>query len=152
MQEIPDELSLGFSVLGCNVHCPHCHSKHTWDIFSKGEGIPLTYEEVKQAIEKQKYMTCVLFFGGEWEQDYLLNLLKQIKNEFNLKTALYSGRDLKHFFHSPLCDVLDFLKVGSYIKSLGSLIYPSTNQRLYKLKGGNIEKDLTPLFWKTRIK
>jgi hypothetical protein len=44
------------------------------------------------------------------------------------------------------------VKVGHYDQRLGGLIYPSTNQRLYTLKDGQVDKDITSLFWRTNIK
>ena len=49
---------------------------------------------------------------------------------------------------------LDYVKLGPYLKHLGPLKSPSTNQRLYLVQHrrntepGNILMDLTPKFWK----
>lgn len=62
--EIPDELSLGLTILGCNVHCPECHSKHVWDINSEYKGINLSWYELDDIIKSQRGITCVLFLVG----------------------------------------------------------------------------------------
>ena len=50
-KEIPNELSLGFVITGCNVHCPDCHSKHIWDVNSENKGICLTEDEIDRLIK-----------------------------------------------------------------------------------------------------
>ena len=146
-KEIPNELSLGISVLGCPVHCPECHSPHIWDVNCEGEGTNLTVEALENLIEQQKWVSCVLFFGGEWNMPYLNELLRKCK-ELGYKTALYSGHTLDWFKikHPNYRLYLDYIKVGRYDSKYGSLDYPSTNQRLYKL---DTNEDITHLFWKT---
>lgn len=151
-KEIPNELSLGISVLGCPVHCPECHSPHMWDINCKDEGTRLTLDELDKLIQSQKWVSCILFFGGEWDVclDELLRRCKELK----YKTALYSGHTLEWFEKNiPRYGLyLDYLKVGEYNPIYGSLIYPSTNQKLYTIKNEKVDKDITSLFWKTGIR
>ena len=149
-KEIPNELSLGISVLGCPVHCPECHSPHMWDVNCEGEGTYLTVKELENIIEQQKWVSCILFFGGEWDMIQLKELLKTCKN-LGYKTALYSGHELEWFkTNYPNYHLyLDYFKVGGYDAQYGSLDYPSTNQRLYKF---NPIEDITHLFWKTNIR
>lgn len=149
-KEVPKELSLGISVLGCPVHCPECHSPHIWDVNCEGEGTNLTVEALENVIEQQKWVSCVLFFGGEWNMPYLNELLRKCK-ELGYKTALYSGHTLDWFKvkHPNYHLYLDYIKVGRYDSKYGSLDYPSTNQRLYKL---DTNEDITHLFWKTNTR
>ena len=67
--EIPDELSLGFSILGCNIHCPNCHSQHVWDINSIGQGKELTYEELEDKVKNAKTKVKNLYNWGKIAQD-----------------------------------------------------------------------------------
>jgi hypothetical protein len=62
--------------------------------------------------------------------DALISLAKYAKEKYNLKIALYSGRDEvdDYFYHS-----WDYLKIGHYNEKLGPLSRGSTNQRLFKL-------------------
>ena len=149
-KEIPNELSLGISVLGCPVHCPECHSPHMWDVNCEGEGTDLTVKELENIIEQQKWVSCILFFGGEWDIMHLNKLLKTCK-DLEYKTALYSGHELDWFKikHPNFHLYLDYIKVGRYYSEYGSLDYPSTNQRLYKV---DTNEDITHLFWKTNIR
>lgn len=146
VSEIPNELTLGFSITGCTVHCPECHSKELWN---KKSGSILTLKKICNIIESQKGISTVLFLGGEWYQKSLVNSLVLIKSKYNLKTALYSGQDLKYFLTKyKLLNNLDYLKVGPYISEYGNLKNKQTNQRLYTLENGQIKKDITSLFWR----
>ena len=151
-KEIPDELSLGFVITGCDVHCSDCHSKHIWDINCEGLGKPMTIEVLDKTIQQQSWVSCILFFGGEWDALHLNNLLQYTKKNYDLKTALYSGRNFDFLKQSILLQYLDFVKVGPYNPLVGGLDYPSTNQRLYTLKNGDIDKDITHYFWRTNIR
>ena len=156
-KEIPNEISLGISITGCPIHCPECHSPYTWD---SNEGSILYVNTLHHLIDCQSYISCILFFGGEWQPDHLEYLLKSIsmrneersKND-QFKTALYTGQNLEFMQKYPsLLRLLDYIKVGPYDPILGSLDYPSTNQRLYTIENGIIKKDITSLFWRTNIK
>ena len=77
-------------------------------------------------------VTCVLFFGGEWWPDSLIEKLK-IARQMGLHTCLYSG-----FERVPnrISRHLDFLKLGPWRADLGGLTEPTTNQRFYDVKTG----------------
>lgn len=146
--EIPDEISLGISCLGCNVHCTGCHSQETWDIYSIGKGKQLKVQDICDALDKQKYITCVLFFGGEWAVDFL-KIVKELKDKKpDIKIALYTGRILEDFKNKEIINYLDYIKVGPYNKVKGNLRSKTTNQKLYKLENGRIAKNITHMFWR----
>lgn len=127
-QEVPDEISLALSISGCPLWCPGCHSSFTWD---KDFGEKLTLETLENLLKKHKFITCVLFYGGEWELETLIKYLDFIKSK-NLKTALYTGLNLDEI-PKILFNKLDYLKFGRYIKELGGLNSEKTNQFLLKL-------------------
>lgn len=79
-------------------------------------------------------VTCVVFFGGEWYEDELIELLDMAIAR-GLKTALYTGLD---DVSQRLKDRLTFLKVGPYKKENGGLASSATNQRLFKVATGEI--------------
>lgn len=124
--EVPGEISLALSISGCNIGCEHCHSSFTHD---PSYGTPLTYKEIDKLLSK--YVTCVLFYGGEWNIDELIDLLKYVKSK-NLKTCLYTGKSFKSMPVS-LLRLLDFIKVNPYNYKLGGLQSPDTNQKFYYL-------------------
>lgn len=145
-QEIPNELSLGISIMGCPIHCPDCHSKHLW----KEKGKPLPLSELQKIIDKQKYMTCILFLGGDWKNKfhfYLWWLREEYANKYKL--ALYSGYPLINAYRKQLLPYLDYIKVGQYIQEKGDLTSPNTNQILFK-KENNKLINITHLFWEKK--
>ena len=75
-QEIPNEISLAIHVTGCPLKCAGCHSSIYWNPHI---GQDLTIDHLCELLHRyEKYITCVLFLGGEWDTDYLLKLLKSM--------------------------------------------------------------------------
>lgn len=129
--EVPNEISLALNITGCTIHCKGCHSQWLWS----NKGKELTKEELINLIEKNKGITTVLFMGGDNFIEQLAELAKDIKYRYpNLKVAWYSGRcDIDYKVKKELETYLDYIKIGPYIKQLGGLDNPSTNQRFYKI-------------------
>ena len=88
----------------------------------------------------------MLFYGGEWQLERLLELIK-IAKEYNLKVCLYTGLELEKV-DKKLIDVLDYLKVGPYIEKLGGLNKKTTNQKMYKIDNGKLT-DITNKFYQS---
>lgn len=134
--EIPDEISLDINITGCPYRCPGCHSAY----LQQDIGTPLTTGILKEIIEKNTGISCVLFSGGDSCPVEVKTLAEYVhKNYPELKTAMYSGapKAWKILWESR---VLDYYKIGPWIKALGPLDSPTTNQRLYKLtKDGYID-------------
>lgn len=136
-QEVPDQVSLAFTVSGCPLRCKGCHSQDTWPLQS---GSPLS--NIQFAHYLNQYLgliTCVLFFGGEWAPDQLIDKLK-IARQQGLNTCLYSGFD-----HVPkrITKHLNFLKTGPWRGDRGGLDAPNTNQKFINVSTG---EDLTYRF------
>ena len=148
--EIPNEISLGVSISGCRIHCPHCHSKELWE----DVGEQLTVESLEALLRQHKGVTCLLLMGGEHDLDTLTELLMYAHKR--IKTAWYSGLDILPKNKRGMLQFLDFVKFGHYDQELGGLQNPNTNQRLYHLipkkskkKGQWIQSEnITHLFWK----
>jgi len=136
--EIPDEISLALSISGCPLRCPNCHSKET---YPNDFGKQLDSFEMERLLDKNKLISCVLFYGGEWDKYALINLLNIVKNR-GYKTALYTGLEVGEIPRT-IYQMLDYIKVGSYIEELGTLRDSNTNQRLIELATG---KDITYKF------
>ena len=142
-QDVPDELALAISLSGCHIHCKGCHSAFTWDPFF---GELLTDDMFRNIIKNNKYASCVLFYGGEWQLERLLELI-EIAKEYRLKVCLYTGLELEKV-DKKLIDVLDYLKVGPYIEKLGGLNKKTTNQKMYKIENGKLI-DITNKFYQS---
>lgn len=139
LQEVPGEVSLAWLVTGCPLACPGCHSRDSWD---PRAGSALTAARLDDWLARyQGLLTCVLFFGGEWQRQALLALLRQVRRQ-GLKTCLYTGRER---IPDVLLAELDYLKTGPWRAALGGLDSPHSNQRLVRLSDG---ESLNPLFWR----
>ncbi len=135
-QEVPNEVSLGFICTGCSLRCKGCHSVDTWD---PNKGILLTEQRFKSWLDNyQSLITCVVFFGGEWQESQLVNRL-EIAEKRRLKTCLYTGLE---DVSSSLKSALTYLKTGRYIPELGGLSSTDTNQRFVELSSGRILNSL----------
>ncbi len=131
-QEVPDEISLSFLITGCPLKCPGCHSADSWN---PAKGHILTTEVLKNFITKYRgAITCVLFMGGEWQPEELLEFLLFCRKQ-NLKTCLYTGLD---DVSSTIKKELTFLKTGSWKKDQGGLSMQNTNQKLVELESGKV--------------
>jgi len=129
-QEVPDEISLCFSITGCKIGCTGCHSTELWN---ENYGFPLTNKHFIFWLKKyQSLVSCVVFFGGEWQANALIEKLLIAKN-FGLKTCLYSGE--KHI-DIQISQHLNFLKTGEWQANLGGLESPNTNQVFRNIETG----------------
>ena len=138
LQEVPHEITLCFSICGCTLRCSGCHSPFLW---KEENGILLTEAEFRLQLSKYHgLISCVLFMGGEWDHDALLNLLK-IARKRNLKTCLYTGLDE---IPDDLKFELTWLKTGAWNKDLGGLNNPLTNQKFIEV---STNKKLNYLFY-----
>lgn len=143
--EIPDEITLAVSISGCPIRCPGCHSQYLW----ADTGEPLTVEAVAEMLKSHVGITCLCLMGGDQDPAEIDRLAHWTKENSKVRTAWYSGRDklppeirLENF---------DYLKIGPYDDSRGSLNARTTNQRLYRVerKGAALElTDITHRFWK----
>jgi anaerobic ribonucleoside-triphosphate reductase activating protein len=131
VQDVPDEIALAISLSGCPLKCKGCHSVETWD---PEFGNLIDEEILNRLIEKNRGISCVLFYGGEWNMDVLNRLFLAVKSK-NLKVALYTGLE-KSELTTDLLHNLDFLKFGRWKKDLGGLTSQTTNQEFWTIKEG----------------
>ena len=136
-EEIPDRVTLAFSISNCQNRCKGCHSA----FLRKDVGDILDEEVLVKKFSKTiSRCNCVLFLGEGNDIDGLIRLSDYIRTEFNVETAIYSGRDS---VEDCIFEHFDYVKVGSYQADLGGLNKRTTNQRLYYHKN-----DITYKFWK----
>ena len=188
-QEVPNEISLSFLIAGCPLKCKGCHSADSWRVTSEANEVDKANETVKSKIhpinsnaknyltkgylenrikQYQDMISCVLFLGGEWEIEKLIELLQTVKNTNpSLKTCLYTGLELdeivelieqeinekveigwKYIFDNNL---LDYLKTGRWIRELGGLDNKNTNQRFYKVNVNEVNNKEVGIFSQNNI-
>jgi len=143
-QEIPDEVTLAINISNCPCRCPGCHSHYLWEDI----GLPLDADAIDAFV--QEYgddITCIAFMGGDAEP-MAVNQLAQYIHEAHpeFKVAWYSGR-IRISGAIKKTD-FDYIKIGPFIKHLGPLKSPTTNQRLYRLTDDGTFEDITSRFWK----
>lgn len=125
--EVPEEIALCINISGCPIHCKGCHSPHLWQDI----GTELKPVTLSNLIANNHGITCISFMGGDADADAVMKLAKWVKNNTELKTCWYSGRELKDL--SIDYQAFDYLKTGPYIIELGGLNSSNTNQRFYKI-------------------
>ncbi|MDG6447852.1 anaerobic ribonucleoside-triphosphate reductase activating protein [Glaesserella parasuis] len=133
-QEVPNETSLAFLISGCPLGCKGCHSIESWKLGS-GQFLSEIYLQQRLA-QYQGLISCVLFMGGEWLPELLLQRL-QLVRQSGLKTCLYTGLELEQLPQEILA-VLDYVKTGRWIAELGGLNCITTNQRFISLQTGEV--------------
>ncbi|MDG6267027.1 anaerobic ribonucleoside-triphosphate reductase activating protein [Glaesserella parasuis] len=133
-QEVPNETSLAFLISGCPLGCKGCHSIESWKL---GSGQILSEIYLQQRLAQyQGLISCVLFMGGEWLPELLLQRL-QLVRQSGLKTCLYTGLELEQLPQEILA-MLDYVKTGRWIAELGGLNCITTNQRFINLQTAEV--------------
>ena len=129
VEEVPGEIAYAISLSGCQLACKGCHSAETWN---PTFGSPITPSVLAAILQKQKHISAVLFYGGEWSP-YELEALFIVCQSANLKICLYTGLELKEV-PDKLLPYITTIKVGRYIEELGGISKELTNQRIIQLK------------------
>ena len=146
--EIPQQITLGISISGCQIHCKGCHSRELWE----DKGTQLTRRGLENLIINNNGITCLLLLGGEHDIDNLINLFYYVSVTFpKIKTAWYCGLDMIPKDKEEILDYLDYVKIGEIDFNLAGLDSPDTNQKLYKInhnQEGNKLIDITYKFLK----
>jgi len=125
-QEIPDEISLAFTLKACQFNCIGCHSPHLKEV----KGKQLDIELINNLLMKYgDSITNILFLGEGNDKKELIKLMAW-SSKFK-KVSIYSGKDYVEHEYLPY---LSYYKVGSYQESFGGLSSENTNQRLYKIQ------------------
>ena len=79
-QEVPHEVSLAYTIAGCPLRCPGCHSADTWNA-RQGRALSPAYLQ-RRLGDYAGLLSCVLFFGGEWQTAALLECLRTARAAF----------------------------------------------------------------------
>ena len=143
-QEIPDEVTLAINISNCPCHCPGCHSHYLWEDI----GLPLNTDAIDAFVSQYgRNITCIAFVGGDGDPKGVDMLAQYIHEEHpQYKVAWYSGR-IRITSVVNKTD-FDYIKIGPYIKHLGPLKQPTTNQRLYRQNDTGEFEDITSRFWR----
>jgi anaerobic ribonucleoside-triphosphate reductase activating protein len=115
----------------------------------ENKGNPLDTKELYRLVEQYKTgITCVCFMGGDNEPESVAQLANQVKKNYGVKVAWYSGKnDLPQ---NVSTDHFDYIKLGRYVAELGALDSATTNQRMMKRLADGRVKDITEWFRKNK--
>ena len=143
-QEIPDEVTLAINISNCPCRCPGCHSRYLWEDL----GLPLDTAAIDDFVEQYGTdITCIAFMGGDGDPRGVGQLAEYIHEEHpQFHVAWYSGRIRIPSVVSVTN--FDYIKIGPYIRHLGPLKEPTTNQRLYRIQPDGQMVDITERFWR----
>ena len=143
-QEIPDEVTLAINISNCPCRCPGCHSRYLWEDI----GLPLDTAAIDDFVEQYGTdITCIAFMGGDGDPRGVGQLAEYIHEEHpQFHVAWYSGR-IRIPSVVSVTD-FDYIKIGPYIRHLGPLKEPATNQRLYRIQPDGQMVDITERFWR----
>ena len=142
--EIPDEVTLAINISNCPCHCPGCHSHYLWEDI----GLPLNTEAIDHFVEEYGTdITCISFMGGDSDPKSVNMLAQYIHEEHpQFKVAWYSGKTVISAAINK--KDFDYIKIGPFIRHLGPLKNPKTNQRLYRISDTGDMEDITSRFWR----
>ena len=130
LQEYPDEITLAINISNCPFRCEGCHSP--WLREDKGQVLSVSILDT--LIEDNQGISCIGFMGGDRTLDEVQSLARHIHAKYpGLKVGMYSGRALLQDL-KPLFPILDYIKVGPYIKEKGGLDSKDTNQVFYMIE------------------
>ena len=119
-QEVPEEVTLAINITNCPNQCPGCHSKYLWE----NSGKQLDTNELYRLVDQYKTgITCVCFMGGDNEPESVAQLANQVKKDYGVKVAWYSGKN-----------------------ELPQNVSATTNQRMMKRLADGRVKDITEWF------
>lgn len=138
-QEFPDEVTLCLNISNCPGLCKYC--SEPW--LREDIGTTLTLNYLDELIEEHPDITMIAFMGGDANHSEIFEFGKYIKNTTNLKVGFYSGRD---YLNMNLLQTLDYYKIGRWIcpegpvedwykKTWGPIVFPFSNQLLFKKEG-----------------
>ena len=131
-------------VSGCDIHCPGCHNKETWD---PNSGKTFTSEDFDKIVEQlnRPEITRLTISGGHplmpCNRSMVDLIIQGIRTRFGntKKIWLYTGykyEDLDEECKS-ICNHCDVIVDGQYIESLKDISLEfrgSSNQRIIKMK------------------
>ena len=111
---------------GCDIHCPGCQNKSTWDI-TKGTEIEI--DDLVSELKSKMRSNKITITGGEplYQMEALIELVNKLEG-FDI--ALYTGHE-ESDVPEELKKKIKYLKCGPFIERLKTTIKPfvgSSNQ------------------------
>lgn len=116
---------------GCNLHCPGCQNKSTWDL---DKGTLISVSDLANILKEKAKNKKITISGGEplLQKEALLELFEELK-DFDL--CLYTGHELEEV-PQEILKYLKYIKVGRFIQELRTSTTPfvgSENQKFVRV-------------------
>ena len=116
---------------GCDLHCPGCHNKSTWD---PNKGTLMEVGDLAKLLRDKAINKKVTISGGEplLQKEAVLELLKEL-SDFDL--CLYTGREMEDV-PLEMLKYLKYIKVGRFVLEERTSTTPfvgSKNQRFVRV-------------------
>lgn len=116
---------------GCDLHCPGCHNKSTWD---PNKGTIVEVSELAKVLREKAINKKITISGGEplLQKEALLELLKELSD---CDLCLYTGHELEEV-PQEILKYLKYIKVGRFILEKRTSTKPfvgSTNQQFVRI-------------------
>lgn len=131
-------------VSGCRHDCKNCHNPQTWDFNYGYEFTKDLQNEFIKRCKENPMLDGITISGGDpiYSAKELMSFLKKYKEVNPSHTIwLYTGFKYEDIKNNEILKYLDVLVDGEYIDELRDITLAfrgSSNQRIIKLKGGNI--------------
>lgn len=111
---------------GCDLRCPNCHNKDTWDTQA---GYFVETEDLAEQIRNSAYTKEITISGGEplMQKEAVLELIEFLDG---YDICLYTGHDISEV-PKEILGKIHYLKYGPYVEALKTTIKPfvgSSNQ------------------------
>ena len=116
---------------GCNLHCPGCHNRSTWDI---DKGTLIDVKELAAILKEKSLNKKITISGGEplLQKDALVELLEELKD---CDLCLYTGHEIEEV-PEEILKYLKYIKVGRFILEERTSTTPfvgSKNQKFVRI-------------------
>ena len=129
-------------VSGCDIHCPGCHNKDTWDPESGKWFKSEDYDKLMDELARPE-ITRLTISGGHplmpCNRNMVRTILQQTRLNFPFKKIwLYTGYKYEELDEECkyICSLCDVVVDGPYIEKMKDLSLPfrgSSNQRIIKM-------------------
>lgn len=149
LNEIPDHIAVAIELGNCKQNCKGCHSP--WLSYKLPRHQWTELEAVMRKVNEQvkKGADAIVIMGGTYngidtgELIEAINILSRYA-----PVGIYSGLPYAATIHKDLREYskLTWLKTGNYIRKLGGLTSPTTNQQFFERSADGVWEDKSYVF------
>lgn len=149
LNEIPDHLAVAIELGNCKRNCKGCHSPWLSYKLPRNKWADFEYVMCKVNEQVKKGANAIVIMGGTYNGIPTADLIEAINIlSHYAPVGIYSGLPYAAAIHKDLRanSKLTWLKTGSYIRKLGGLTLPTTNQQFFERRADGAWEDITHVF------